>query len=115
MAAVAQMSYLLSLTFLPVLGLFPLLYLNGKSDLPALARCHLRQALRAGLLVLALQILFTLAFFQLAAMSALYGWIIVEFYFLLVGPFAVLGMIGLGKALAGKDFIYPLIGRRCDG
>jgi hypothetical protein len=115
MAAVAQMSYLLSLTFLPVLGLLPLLHLSSRQALPPLARCHLRQTLRAGLLVLVLQIAATLAFLLLFNVSALYGWIIVEFYFLLAGPFAVLGMIGLGKALAGKDFIYPLIGRSCDG
>ena len=42
-------------------------------------------------------------------------WVIVVLYFTLIHSTLIMfGMVGLARALSGKLYVYPLIGRRCD-
>jgi uncharacterized Tic20 family protein len=116
-AVSAEALYLANLLLLPGLALLALLvlWLAQRRDLPPLARCHLRQTLLASLwagvmLVLANALIFALGGYQQAA-----TWIVIALYFVIChATLVLLGILGLARAMAGKDYVYPLIGRPCN-
>lgn len=118
LAIAAEVFYLANITLAPVLGFVVLLVMHGRQTphTPALARCHLRQAIAgslwAGVLLIALNAVILL----LGGYRSTYTLITLVLYFFSVhSALILLGMVGLAKALAGKPFEYPLIGARCDG
>ena len=117
LAIAAECLYLANITLAPAVGFVLLLWLYFRQtpQTPALARCHLHQALIgslwAGVLLLALSLLVLL----LGGYRSTHTLITLILYFFTIhSALILLGMAGLAKALAGKPFVYPLIGRRCD-
>ncbi len=113
----AEALYLVNLLLLPGLGFLALLalWLAHRRDAPPLGRCHLRQTLSASLwagvvLVLANALILALGGYHQAA-----TWIVVILYFTTCHATLVLfGIFGLARAMAGKPYVYPLIGRPCN-
>jgi len=115
-AIVAEALYLLNLLLLPVAAFVLLLWLYRKhlSNAPPLARCHLRQTLSASLWAGALLVLVNSAIFALGGYRAPFTWVIVVLYFTTAhASLVLLGTLGLAKAMAGRPYVYPLIGRPC--
>ena len=117
LAIAAEVFYLANITLAPVLGFVVLLFMLWRQtpQTPALALCHLRQAISgslwAGVLLIALNAVILL----LGGYRSTYTLITLVLYFFSVhSALILLGMFGLSKALAGKPFQYPLIGARCD-
>jgi len=113
----AEALYLANLLLLPGLAFLALLVLwfVHRRDAPMLGRCHLRQALSASvwagaILVLANALILALGGYQQPA-----TWIVVILYFTICHSTLVLfGIVGLARAMAGKLYVYPLIGRPCN-
>ena len=115
-AIVAETLYLLNLLLLPVAAFVLLLWLYRKHlrNAPPLARCHLRQTLSASLWAGVLLVFANVAIFALGGYRAPYTWVIVVLYFTTAhASLVLLGTLGLAKAMAGKPYVYPLIGRPC--
>lgn len=118
LAIAAECLYLANLTLAPLLALVPLLWLFYRRNppIPALARCHLRQAISGSLWAGVLLILLNAVILLLGGYHSRYTLITLALYFFSChSALILLGMAGLAKALAGKPYVYPLIGVRCDG
>jgi hypothetical protein len=116
LATVAEALYLLNLLLLPIVAFVLLLWLYRKHIRSAapLARCHLRQTLSASLWAGALLVLANGAIIVLGGYHAHYTWVIVVLYFTTAhASLVLLGTLGLAKAMAGRPYVYPLIGRPC--
>ena len=113
----AEALYLANLLVLPGLAFLALLALwfAHRRDAPPLGRCHLRQTLSASLWAGAILILANALIFVLGGYRQPATWIIVIVYFITCHATLVLfGIFGLARAMAGKNFVYPLIGRPCN-
>lgn len=118
LAVAAQCLYLANLTFLPVLAFIALLWLYTMraAQGSSLARCHLRQAVFGSLWAGVLLVLLNIVILLLGGYRSSHTLIALILYFFSAHSVLILlGMVGLSKALAGKTFVYPLIGVRCDG
>jgi len=118
LAVVAETLYLANLTLAPVLGFILLLwlYVRRAPQASKLARCHLRQGISGSLWAGVLLILLNAVILLLGGYHSRYTLITLALYFFSCHSVLILlGMVGLAKALAGKPFVYPLIGARCDG
>jgi hypothetical protein len=116
LATAAEALYLANLLILPVLAFLILLRLFVKHRLraPPLARCHLRQTVSASLWAGVLLIAANLLIVVLGGYDAPYTWVIVVLYFTTAhASLVILGALGLARAMAGKPYVYPLIGRPC--
>ena len=114
----AEALYLANLLVAPGLSFIILLrlYFRHRATAPALAICHLKQTVSASIWAGILLLIANLAIFSLGGYTSPYTWAVVIVYFTTChSTLVLLGMLGLARAMAGKDFIYPLIGRRCDG
>jgi len=112
----AEVLYLINLLVLPFFGFLGLLvlYARFRRTAPRLARCHLAQtmsaSLWAGVLLLAVNALILI----LGGYDAPSTWVVLVLYFSTCHTTLVmLGVVGLAKAMAGKQYRYPLIGRPC--
>lgn len=117
LAVAAECLYLVNLTFLPVMAFVVLLWLYSTrtADTPSLALCHMRQALFGSLWAGVLLVLLNVVILLLGGYRSSHTLIALILYFFSAhSALIVLGMVGLSKALAGKPFVYPLIGVRCD-
>ena len=117
LAVTAEVLYLANLLLLPGLAFLVLLVVwnRHRHSAPALARCHLRQTLAASLWAGALLVIANAAIILLGGYHQPSTWVIAILYFTLFhSTFVLLGVLGLAKAMAGKAFVYPLIGRPCD-
>ena len=114
LAIAAECLYLANLTVAPVLAFLALLWLNRRPA-PALARCHLRQAIFGSLWAGVLMIGLNAVILLLGGYRSTHVLITLVLYFFSIHSLLILlGMAGLANALAGKKFVYPLIGRRCN-
>lgn len=116
LAIVAECLYLANLTLAPGLAFVLLLwfYFRRSLPMPSLARCHLRQAISGSLWAGVLLILLNAVILLLGGYHSSYTLITLFLYFFSCHSVLILlGMVGLAKALAGKPFIYPLIGTKC--
>ena len=117
MAVWAEVLYLSNLLIAPGLAFAALLWLYFKrsADTPALALCHLRQAISASLWAGALLVIANLLIILLGGYAAPKTWMIVIIYFTTChSTLVLLGVLGLSKAMAGQKYVYPLVGRPCD-
>ena len=117
LAISAECLYLANLTLAPGLGFILLLWLHFRQHSPmsSLARCHLRQAISGSLWAGVLLILLNAIILLLGGYHSSYTLITLFLYFFSCHSVLILlGMVGLAKALAGKPFVYPLVGARCD-
>lgn len=115
-AIAAEALFLVNLLALPFFGFLGLLvlYLRFHRSAPPLAHCHLGQTMSASLwgalLLLAVNALILL----LGGYAAPSTWVVLILYFSIChSTLVILGVIGLAKAMSGKPYRYPLIGRSC--
>ncbi|GAB4301992.1 MAG: hypothetical protein Kow0096_23220 [Thiohalomonadaceae bacterium] len=116
-AVAAEALYLANLLLLPGLCFLALLwlYFRYRITAPSLARCHLRQTMAASLWGGVLLVIVNALILLGGGWQSANVWMYVIIYFT-VGhsSLILLGMVGLAKAMAGKSWRYPLLGRRCD-
>lgn len=113
----AETLYLANLLLAPGLAFAVLLWLYFKrsADMPALAVCHLRQAISASIWAGALLVIANLLIILLGGYAAPKTWVIVIIYFTTChSTLVLLGVLGLAKAMAGQKYVYPLVGRPCE-
>lgn len=118
LAVLAELFFLLNLVFLPVIGFIVLsvLYLRYRNTAPALAHCHLRQTFKASILAGIMLVLVNGVIILLGGYDSPSVWIIVILYLTSIHTvFIMLGTFGLTRAMNGKHYHYPVIGRQCLG
>lgn len=118
LAVLAESLYLSNLLLLPGLSFLAiaLLYLRNKDTGPALAVCHLRQTFWVSLWGGTALIVVNLIILVAGGYGGAYTWMWVILYFTVFHTTLVMfGILGLAKAMAGKNYRYPLIGVSCDG
>lgn len=118
LAVVAESLYLANLLLLPGLAFLALLviYLKTSGNAAPLAACHLRQTVSASLWGGMFLVLVNLLIVFFGGYNAPHTWMFVVLYFTACHSLLIfLGMVGLAKAMAGKTWRYPLVGRPCDG
>lgn len=116
LAVVAESLYLINLLLAPGLAFVALVivYLRKMRGAPPLARCHLRQTMAASIWAGITLIVINLLIVAFGGYDASYTWMFVVLYFTAChSTFISLGMVGLAKAMAGKPWRYPLVGRAC--
>ncbi|MBI4984823.1 MAG: hypothetical protein HZC24_05635 [Rhodocyclales bacterium] len=116
LAVAAESLFLANLLVAPGLAFLAIVWLRHKHPaVPPLARCHLDQAFfvslwGGGLLVVASSLVLALG-----GLAWKWTWVMVILYFTCIhSTLVLLGALGLAKALAGKPYVYPLIGPRCE-
>lgn len=117
LAIAAESLYLANLLAAPGLGFAAIAWLRWRHQASAspLARCHLDQAFWVSLWGGALLVSITTIFLALGGLAWEGTWVLVVMYFTCVHSALVMfGIIGLAKAMAGKPYVYPLIGQPCD-
>lgn len=117
LAIMAECLYLANISMFPILGFLILLWLHRRlpPEAPALARCHLRQAIAGSIWAGILLILLNAIILLLGGYRSTNILITLVLYFFTIhSALLLVGMAGLANALAGKLFVYPLIGRPCN-
>ncbi len=115
LAVKAEVLYLVNLTLAPGLGflLLALLWRQHRLSAPPLARNHLTQTFVVSLWGGVLLALVCALIVLLGGLDWAWTWVIVVLYFTTVHSALVLfGILGLAKAMAGKTWVYPLMGVR---
>lgn len=116
LAIVIESLYLGNLLLAPVLAYGALLWLHfaRRTEGHPLAACHLAQALRAGLLGVLLPLAVIAYITAIGGFTTLAAWIAAEVYIIFIHtPLILFGLIGLLRAMAGRPYRFPLIGKRC--
>lgn len=116
LAVAAEVLYLANLLVAPGLAFLILLalYFRRSEKTPPLASCHLRQTVSASLWAGVLLVVANLLIILLGGYTAPSTWVIVILYFTTAhSTLVLLGVAGLAKAMAGKKYVYPLVGRKC--
>jgi hypothetical protein len=117
LAVAAEAIYLVNLMFVPgiAFAVLALLWLRHRQSAPALARCHLRQTFEASLWAGGLLVVANAAIILLGGYDSPHTWVVVILYFTICHSTLIcFGALGLARALAGRPYVYPLIGRPCD-
>ena len=112
-AVQAEALYLINLLLLPGLAFAALLWLahRNRRTSSELARCHLKQTVVASLWAGALLMAVTASILLLGGLRDPDTWVLLILYFTCChSALALLGIVGLSRAMAGKPYIYPLIG-----
>lgn len=115
LAIVAESLYLGNLLVAPGFCFAALVWLwfRGGPNTPPLARNHLRQTIAGSLWAGVLLVGLSGVIFLIGGFASMWSWLAVILYFTFFHSTLVLcGMIGLAHALAGRHFVYPLIGPR---
>jgi hypothetical protein len=115
-AVLAESLYIANLLILPVLAFIILvfLFLKKHGTLPPLAQSHLEQTISAGIWIAVIFFVagMTIMLMRLLGIEDVTLWVIVIILFTIVHTTMVLlGVLGLAKALAGKCWSYPVIGK----
>ena len=114
LAVSAELLYLVNLMLAPGLAFLLLawLWLKHRRTAPALARQHLEQTFVVSLCGGALLIVACGVILAFGGLHWAWTWVIVILYFVTVhSTLIVLGVMGLTRAMAGKAWQYPLLGR----
>jgi uncharacterized Tic20 family protein len=117
LAVVAEALYIANLLLLPGLGFIILLrlYFKHRASASALAMCHLRQTVSASIWAGVLLVIANLAILLLGGYTSANTWAVAIIYFTTChSTLVLLGILGLAKAMAGQNFIYPLVGKPCE-
>lgn len=114
LAVAAEALFLANLMVAPGLAFIALFWLRRRNPAAApLARCHLDQSFFVSLWGGILLVVATGLLLALGGLAWQWTWVIVILYFVTIHSTLILfGVLGLAKALAGKPYIYPLIGPR---
>ncbi len=117
LAIAIESLYLGNLLLAPGLAYAVVLWLHftGRTVGKPVAACHLAQTLRAGLLGVILPLVTITYIMAVGGFVTLGAWVAAEVYVIFIHtPLILLGLVGLIKAMAGKPYRFPLIGKRCD-
>lgn len=115
-AVTAEVLYLTNLLLVPGLAFLILIWLYWRQRLaaPPLARCHLAQTVSASIWAGVMLVVVNLSIILLGGYDSPNTWMIVIVYFTTVhATLVLLGTLGLARAMAGKHYHYPLVGRPC--
>ncbi|MEW8508427.1 MAG: hypothetical protein AB2598_17160 [Candidatus Thiodiazotropha sp.] len=113
-AITAESLYLANLLLIPGIAFLILvvIYYKQADASPPLARAHLDQTFSASLWAGVLLVIVNLVILLLGGYDGAYTWMVVIIYFTVCHSSLILiGMLGLAKAMAGKCYRYPLIGK----
>lgn len=116
-AVAAEVLYLTNLLLVPGLAFAALVWLwwRHHHSAPPLARCHLAQTLSASLWAGGLLIGANLLIVALGGYDRASTWIVVILYFTTAhASLVLLGVLGLARAMAGRPYRFPLVGRPCE-
>jgi hypothetical protein len=111
---VAESLYLANLLVIPGIGFIVLavLFLRIDRHTPPLAVAHLSQTFFASLWAGILLVVVNLGIVLLGGYRGPSVWMVIIIYFTICHSTLILvGMLGLAKAMAGKCYRFPLIGR----
>lgn len=115
LAITAEALFLANLLLLPGISFLIIIWLRWRYDpqAGALARCHIAQTFFVSLWGGLLLVIFSLGFIALAGLHSQWTWVVVIIYFTCIhSTLVLLGVFGLARAIAGQEYIYPLIGVR---
>jgi uncharacterized membrane protein len=115
-AILTESLYLANLLILPVFAFIILvfLYVKKHGSLPPIAESHLEQTISAGVWIAVIFFFggMTILLMSLLGIEDVTLWVIVVTLFTsLHATMVLLGVVGLAKALAGKCWSYPVIGK----
>ena len=114
LAIAAEAFYIVNMVLAPGLGFLMLAALYPyckKKRPPKIAMNHLRQAISATIWAGIALTIFLVLIWLTGGYPSPYFWPLVGIYFFFIHiPMSVIGVVGFGKALAGENFRYPLIG-----
>lgn len=116
LAITAEALYVTNLLLLPFIAfaLLVVVFLKTHRRAPALARAHLEQTLTASVWIAVLFIAATggIMLLRMWGMEDVNVWIIIIIAFTTVhASMVLLGVVGLAKAMAGKCWRYPFVGK----
>ncbi|KAA3651057.1 MAG: hypothetical protein DWQ11_15150 [Proteobacteria bacterium] len=117
LAVAAESLYLVNLMIVPGVGFLGIawLWFTKRKQAGALARCHLDQVFFASLWAGLLLVVANAAIILLGGYDSPNTWVVAILYFTTCHTTLIFfGAIGLARALAGKPYRFPLIGRPCD-
>lgn len=115
LAITAEGLYLANLLLLPGISFLILLWLRWhyREDTGVLARCHIKQTFFVSLWGGLLLIVCSALFITFGGLHSQWTWVVVILYFTCIhSTLVLLGVFGLARAIAGREYIYPLIGPR---
>ena len=118
LAVKAEALYIINLMLAPGIGFvfLALLWLKHHRSAPPLARNHLAQTFFVSLWGAVLLVLACGLIILLGGMDWAWTWVIVVLYFTTVHSTLILfGVLGLAKAMAGKPYVFPMIGVKNSG
>lgn len=115
-AILAESLYIANLLILPVIAFVVLvfLFLKKHGTLPPLAESHLEQTISAGIwtAVIFFVASMTIMMMSLLGVEDVTLWVIVVILFTIMhATMVLLGVLGLAKALSGKCWRYPVVGK----
>ena len=116
LAVLIESLYVANLLILPVLAfiVLALMFIKKHGSLPALADSHLEQTISASIWigVIFFVVAITVMMMKLLGVEDVTLWIIAIITFTIIHATMVLiGVFGLAKALSGKCWRYPLVGK----
>jgi hypothetical protein len=117
LAVAAESLFLANLLVAPGLAFLGILWLwwKRRQDASPLARCHIEQTFEASIWAGMLLGIATAAVIVLGGFGSVWTWVVVILWFTCVhSTLILLGMWGLVKAMGGKEFVYPIVGKRCE-
>lgn len=117
LAVAAEGLYLINLMIAPGLAFLALavLWWRHRRTAPTLARCHVRQTFAASLWAGGLLVVANGLIIALGGYGSPHTWVVVILYFTTCHATLIcFGAIGLARALAGRPYVFPLIGRDGD-
>lgn len=115
-AILVESLYVINLLLLPVLAFIVLvfLFLKKHGTLPPLAESHLEQTISASVWIAVMVFVggMTIMMMSLLGIEDVTLWIIVVILFTIIhATMVLLGVLGLAKALSGKCWRYPVVGK----
>jgi uncharacterized membrane protein len=115
-AILVESLYIANLLILPVFSFIALvlLFLKKHGSLPPLAESHLEQTIAAGIWIAVMVFVggMTIMLMSLLGVEDVTLWLIVVILFTIMhATMVLLGVMGLAKALAGKCWRYPVVGK----
>lgn len=113
MATTAEALFLTNLLLVPGLAFVVLAWLWWRrGDAPELARHHLEQTFTASIAAGVLLVIVSVVIVLAGGFDSAITWTVVILYFTCCHSALILfGMVGLARAMAGRIYRYPLIGR----
>lgn len=114
LAITAEALYLINLMLAPGVAFLALawLWFRHRRSAPGLGRGHVQQTFRASLWAGGLLVAASTAMVLLGGPRVVWSWVVAILWFVCVHATLILfGILGLVAAMAGKPFVFPLVGK----